>query len=107
MSSLPTHVLDNEKLYTFRAKCAGAEQVFLIGDFNNWSTTAIPMMRTEPEVWQVSMRLPPGQYRFSYFVINNGFMQQPEERALQDSPQPLPPTPMRLEGGGMLEVPLN
>ena len=50
----------------FRAVCIGAAQVYLAGDFNNWSHNATPMRRIGKDAWQVSLRLPPGEYRFRY-----------------------------------------
>src|SRR4051812_25288342 len=55
---------------TFSTIYPDAEQVFLIGDFNDWSTPAHAMERWGRETWRASVRLPPGSYRFAYFVVH-------------------------------------
>jgi hypothetical protein len=71
-------------VYQFCVVCPGAEQVYLMGNFNGWSTSATPMRNTEEHVWQLSIELPDGASeaaaaaaaaaaatpRFSYFVID-------------------------------------
>ena len=56
--------------YHFVVVCPEAAAVFLLGEFNDWSTTATPMSMTEADVWQIDVELPAGQTRFSYFVID-------------------------------------
>lgn len=46
-----------------------AEQVYLTGDFNNWSVPGLPMKQTQPGSWELKAELPPGQHRVSYYVI--------------------------------------
>lgn len=47
-----------------------AESVFLVGDFNNWSQTSLPMARgRNDDGWQVSVELERGkEYQFRYLV---------------------------------------
>lgn len=52
----------------FRLIRPNARRAYLVGDFNNWSSTAIAMQRRDHGVWQTSLELPPGTYRFRYFV---------------------------------------
>jgi 1,4-alpha-glucan branching enzyme len=54
--------------WTFRITCPQARRVYLVGDFNGWSTTAIAMDPLGRGIWQVSISLPPGTYRFRYFA---------------------------------------
>jgi hypothetical protein len=58
-------------VYHFCVVCPRAREVYVIGEFNNWSTTATPMAEAEPDTWQLSLLMPAGQppHRFSYFVI--------------------------------------
>jgi 1,4-alpha-glucan branching enzyme len=56
---------------TFSTVCGDADQVFLIGDFNDWSTTAHAMRRADGNLWRADLRLRPGTYRFAYFVIHS------------------------------------
>jgi 1,4-alpha-glucan branching enzyme len=67
--------LPNETLH-FCVVCSHAEQVYLLGAFNNWSTTATPMKKTEDHVWQVSMRFgdaPAPREDFAYFVVDREY----------------------------------
>ena len=66
----------------FCVVCPSAEQVFLMGPFNNWSTTATPMQNTESHVWQLSMNFTgPGATpdrsgkpeEFAYFVVDRDY----------------------------------
>ena len=69
-------------LYHFCVVCPAAQQIYLVGRFNGWSTTATPMVRTEECVWQLSVKFPEGSEAaprrrgegFSYFVIDKEFM---------------------------------
>jgi 1,4-alpha-glucan branching enzyme len=47
-----------------------ADRVSLVGEFNEWDTTATPMIRTRADAdWQVTVELKVGQrYRFRYLV---------------------------------------
>jgi 1,4-alpha-glucan branching enzyme len=47
-----------------------AERVNLVGEFNDWDTTATPMTRHRSDAnWKVSVELKAGQrYRFRYLV---------------------------------------
>ena len=63
-------VTQKGNVVTFSAFCGGAEQVFVFGDFNNWSTTAHAMEPCGGGRWRAELKLPPGDHRFGYFVIN-------------------------------------
>lgn len=52
----------------FRLIRPTARRVYLVGDFNDWSPTAVAMERLAGGVWQAHLDLPPGTYRFRYFV---------------------------------------
>jgi 1,4-alpha-glucan branching enzyme len=47
-----------------------AERVNLVGEFNDWDTTATPMTRTRTDAnWRVTVKLEEGRrYRFRYLV---------------------------------------
>jgi 1,4-alpha-glucan branching enzyme len=57
----------------FELLCPDAQQVFLVGDFNGWSTTATPMQPAADGHWHLTHALAPGHYRFSYFVIEKSW----------------------------------
>ena len=58
-------------LVTFRLPSSmWAERVNLVGEFNDWDTTATPMTRSRADAdWKVTIELEAGQrYRFRYLV---------------------------------------
>lgn len=52
----------------FRFFRPDASQVFLAGDFNQWSVGDLPMRRTQRGDWRARLRLPSGTYRFRYWA---------------------------------------
>ena len=47
----------------------GAASVSIVGDFNDWSTSATPLTRTVGDgVWSVTVPLGPGRYRYAFVV---------------------------------------
>ncbi|HEX6534233.1 MAG TPA: isoamylase early set domain-containing protein [Gemmatimonadaceae bacterium] len=56
----------------------GASSVAIVGDFNDWSTTATPMHRaSEGGAWSVSIPLRPGRYAYSFIVNGRQWMPDP------------------------------
>lgn len=55
---------------TFRVECEDAVRVFLVGDFRDDSAEVYGMDAVEPGVWQTQMELPPGEYRFCYYLYD-------------------------------------
>jgi hypothetical protein len=46
-----------------------AESVYLVGEFNDWDTTATPMKRNKKGAYRATIDLKPGQsYQFRYLV---------------------------------------
>lgn len=45
----------------------GVSQLYLVGDFNNWSINANPLERAEDGSWNLTLALEPGSYQFRYF----------------------------------------
>lgn len=65
-------------VYHFSLACPTAQQVFLMGPFNRWSTTATPMVKSGDGVWQLTLELDrdgrPAARQFSYFVVDREWM---------------------------------
>jgi 1,4-alpha-glucan branching enzyme len=52
-------------------KLEGVKQLFLVGDFNNWSVAETPMVRAADETWSVALTLEAGHsYQYRYFADN-------------------------------------
>lgn len=49
--------------------CIWADRIFLVGDFNEWSTLVSPFAQGRDGVWRVTLDLPAGrEYQFRYLV---------------------------------------
>lgn len=49
--------------------CVWADQVHLVGDFNNWDESGMPFRQDRNGVWRATVDLPVGQrFRFRYLV---------------------------------------
>ncbi len=46
----------------------GAQQVMLVGDFNDWQPTANPMQRMNEGYWLTSLELPHGHHQYLFLV---------------------------------------
>lgn len=44
------------------------EQVYLVGDFNNWDEGSHPLKKRDDGRWFIGLKLPPGEYEFKYKV---------------------------------------
>jgi 1,4-alpha-glucan branching enzyme len=45
-----------------------AKEVFLAGNFNQWSTQANPMKKDRKGTWKATLSLEPGRYEYRFFV---------------------------------------
>jgi hypothetical protein len=64
-ASAGVRVEEDEVIFTVRA--AGAQQVYLVGDFNNWNPTVEPMEK-EGDTFTISLFLVEGSYRYKFVV---------------------------------------
>ncbi|HHH85015.1 MAG TPA: hypothetical protein ENL15_03560, partial [Firmicutes bacterium] len=53
---------------TFTLYAPEARHVSLVGDFNQWDESGIPMTETRSGEWTVTLRLEPGSYRYLFSV---------------------------------------
>jgi hypothetical protein len=62
-----------------------AESVTLVGDFNDWSTSATRLIRQAGDgVWWVNISLPPGRYRYAFIVDGENWRSDPTAPAAED-----------------------
>lgn len=78
--------LPEDRLKDFVLKASGAQEVHLVGDFNNWriSTNSL-LWQKEEGVWQKRMHLEPGKYRYK-FVIDGQWTTDPQNHHLEPNP---------------------
>jgi hypothetical protein len=55
---------------TFALNAPKNQSVMLVGDFTDWRTDRVPLTREASGQWQVTLKLPPGRYRFAFLVDN-------------------------------------
>lgn len=60
--------------YTFHFRHPRARRVYLAGDFSGRGTDVLPMERLETDAWVARLHLPPGTYRFRYYVDEDGVL---------------------------------
>lgn len=53
---------------TFSLEAADAEEVLLMGDFNNWSPKKHPMQKDENGIWNKAVMLSSGHYEYKFLV---------------------------------------
>jgi len=53
---------------TFTFDEAGARQVILIGDFNQWDIEKHPMRKRPDGIWEKIVMLPPGRFEYKFKV---------------------------------------
>ncbi|PNX50549.1 MAG: glycoside hydrolase [Thermoplasmata archaeon M9B2D] len=53
---------------TFSFESSDAEEVILMGDFNNWNEKKHPMKNNGNGMWNKSVLIPPGRYEYKFLV---------------------------------------
>ncbi len=65
---------------TFALDCPSAREVYVCGDFNEWSPNAFRMVRSmERGRWEKRLVLPPGRYEYR-FVVDGDWTSDPASR---------------------------
>jgi 1,4-alpha-glucan branching enzyme len=54
-----------------------AKQVSLSGEFNDWSSNAIPMKRDQDGQWGATLELAPGRYQYK-FIVDGAWIPDPQ-----------------------------
>jgi len=57
--------------HTIRIRIPNASQVSLVGDFNNWQSSADPLVQIAPNIWERVIDLPEGRHRYGFHVIDD------------------------------------
>jgi 1,4-alpha-glucan branching enzyme len=69
------------KRWTFLLEAKEAKEVFLTGDFNNWSAEKHPMKRDENGTWNKTVMLFPGNYEYK-FLVDGQWREDPSNNQL-------------------------
>ncbi|MFH2012110.1 MAG: isoamylase early set domain-containing protein [Pseudomonadota bacterium] len=66
-----------KKRTTFTFEAAWADEVILMGDFNNWDAKKHPMKKDKAGIWKKTAILSPGRYEYK-FLVNGQWENDPE-----------------------------
>ena len=58
----------------FYCSVATAESVFLVGDFNDWNPTSLPMRRHVDGSWFLEVLLPHGHHQYVLLIDGNAVL---------------------------------
>lgn len=76
----------SDRLKDFMFKTRTAREIYLVGDFNNWSISPDSRLwQTEEGLWQKRVFLEPGRYRYK-FIIDGQWVVDPSNEHLEANP---------------------
>ena len=74
----PVVLRDTVRLVRFQLAAPGAHTVALVGDFNDWSKSAIVLQPAgKPGVWTASVPLTPGRHEYAFIVDGKRWVADP------------------------------
>ena len=82
VATLAVAAAERDTLFTFAG--TKAKTVFLVGEFNHWSTTATPMKRDSDGKWTASVPLPIGRHAYKFFVDGDWKVDEANPERSQD-----------------------
>ena len=56
------------KSITFSYSAPDANDILLVGDFNNWDMSSNPLNKNDSGEWETSIKLNPGTYAYRFIV---------------------------------------
>ncbi len=62
----------------FRLYRPDARWASVVGDFNNWDESSLPMSRTGTGHWACRLKLPDGVYQFRYLIDGEWYVDHDE-----------------------------
>jgi 1,4-alpha-glucan branching enzyme len=67
-SNIKSKQLFKRRRVAFSFKTTAADEVILMGDFNNWNSKKHPMKNDGSGMWSKTVVLSPGKYEYKFFV---------------------------------------
>ena len=58
-----------QDIWTIRVRYAECAELFVAGDFNRWSLPGLRLNQWGADIWEASIALEPGAYRFACYVL--------------------------------------
>jgi 1,4-alpha-glucan branching enzyme len=81
MERIKTRQAIKRRKVTFSLENADANEVFLIGDFNEWNPKTHPMKSNENGTWVRNVIIPPGKYEYK-FLVDGQWKEDPQNDQL-------------------------
>jgi len=81
MAKIKTRQGIKQRKVTFSLENAGANEVFLIGDFNKWNPKTHPMKSDGNGTWVRDVIIPPGEYEYK-FMVDGQWKEDPQNEQL-------------------------
>lgn len=69
---------------TFAVRAPSNSGVSLVGDFNEWQSDRVRLTPKGKDRWEVTLRLPPGRYRFAYVTDGGDWLPDAEAAPVLD-----------------------
>ena len=77
MSKVKTKQKIKRRKVTFSLEATDANEVILMGDFNDWNPKRHPMKTDGNGVWNKTVIIPPGKYEYK-FLIDGNWIEDPQ-----------------------------
>ncbi len=78
-SKAPAPAVPDVVKVPFALQAPSARQVWVCGDFNQWSPEASPLKRKDSGLWETTLSLKPGRYQYK-FVADDQWTHDPNAR---------------------------
>lgn len=59
------------KKVQFEFRAPEVQEVYLVGDFNNWDSSANPMKKDKKGIWNTALSLKIGRYEYRFLADGN------------------------------------
>jgi len=74
------------KKTSFTVELPDAQNVVLVGDFNEWNSNATPMKKSRKSgVWKADVQLTSGEYEFRYLVNESQWLNDEQAPTVQNT----------------------
>jgi len=84
-TSLTREIMTPRRKVGFKVMAPEANDVFLVGDFNNWDSSSHPLKCNSKGIWSTSITLPLGRYEYR-FLIDGEWWNDPSYAAIVPNP---------------------
>ena len=77
MEKAEKNKIKKSRRITFSLEAADAREVYLAGEFNDWSPTKSPMKKSTDGKWKKQLLLPPGEFEYK-FLVDDQWIEDPQ-----------------------------